>query len=408
MASVRSVCQSVQQEGEPALRRFSEQFDHVVPARLRVPGEAIASALADLDPQLRAAIELAVERRREVCRQVEAEPAWRSAELAPGARVGQALVPVDRVGLYVPGGLAPLASSVLMNVVPAQAAGVPSIAVATPPQAEYGGLPHPTILAVCGLLGVDEVYAVGGAQAIAMFAYGVAGLCAPVDLITGPGNIYVVAAKRLVRGHVGIDSEAGPTEIAVLADESADPALVAADLISQAEHDPLAASVLVTNSVELLSGVEAHLQRQTDALATRDRLVTALSGQQSGAVLVDDMDQGLAVVNAYGAEHLEIQTAHPEQLARGVRNAGAIFLGPCSPVPLGDYTAGSTHVLPTGGAARYSSGLSTRSFLKAIHVIDYNGEALARVGESIQTFADAEHLPGHAAAVAVRTQGDRP
>jgi histidinol dehydrogenase len=312
-------------------------------------------------------------------------------------------VPIRRVGLYVPGGLAPLVSSVVMNVVPAQVAGVGSIALASSPQKDHGGLPAPTILAACALLGVDEVYAVGGAQAIAMFAHG-AGECEPVDLVTGPGNIYTVAAKRLLKGVVGIDSEAGPTEIAILADDSADAAYVAADLISQAEHDPAAASVLVTSSERLAHDVEAELDKQVSATRHIERIRTALGGRQSGIVLVDDVDQGLAVVNAYAAEHLEIHTQDATDVAARVRNAGAIFIGPFAPVSLGDYCAGSNHVLPTAGCACHSSGLSVRAFRKAVHVVDYDRNALAEVAGHVVTLAEAEDLPGHGQAVSIRFQ----
>ena len=404
VAAVRPICDAVRDEGRGALARFSEQFDHVVPEHFRVPAQALSDALASLDGQVRRAIELSIDRRRAVCEAIEGEQLWRSVELAPGAVIGNMLVPVDRVGLYVPGGLAPLASSVVMNVVPAQVAGVGSLAVATPPQAEFNGLPHPVTLATCELLGVEEVYAVGGAQAVAMFAYGVAGLCKPVDMVTGPGNIYVVAAKRHLRGLIGIDAEAGPTEIAVLADEGADPRYVAADLISQAEHDPMAGSVLITPSRTLAEAVNSEIAAQVDRLATADRLRLALSGEQSAIVLVADLEQGIQVTNAYAAEHLEIQTADAGAIARRIRNAGAIFIGPNSPVPLGDYSAGSTHVLPTGGAARYSSGLTVRSFLRSIHVIEYDRQALGEVGERVQVFAIAERLPGHANAIAVRLE----
>jgi histidinol dehydrogenase len=323
-------------------------------------------------------------------------------ELAPGATVTTRLVAVGRVGLYVPGGLAPLASSVIMNVVPAQAAGVASIAVSSPPQKDFGGLPHPNILALCALLGVDEVYAVGGAQAIAMFAYGVPGLCRKVDLVTGPGNIYVVAAKRLLRGRVGIDSEAGPTEIAVLADSTADPVHVAADLLSQAEHDPMAGSVLVTDSDALADAVDAALAPMVDATKHADRVRTALGGEQSGIVLVRDVEQGIAVVDAYAAEHLEIQTADAAAVASRIRNAGAVFVGPYSPVSLGDYSAGSTHVLPTAAAARHSSGLTVASFRRSMHVIAYDEAALLELADGVERFALAEDLPAHANAVTVR------
>ncbi|MBA3021330.1 histidinol dehydrogenase [Propionicimonas sp.] len=399
--AVRPIVAAVAERGEAALAEFSERFDGVRPATFRVPAEALAQAERGLEPAVRAAFTESI-RRRQLVAEAEARSVPARVELAPGAVVEQKLVPVERVGLYVPGGLAPLASSVLMNVVPAQVAGVESIAVASPPQAEFGGLPHPNILAVCALLGVREVYAVGGAQAIAMFAYGVEGLCAPVDLVTGPGNIYVVAAKRLLRGRVGIDSEAGPTEIAILADDSADAACVAADLISQAEHDPMAGSVLVTPSVALAQAVRAALEPQLAATKHVERIRTALSGPQSAVVLVDDLEQGLAVVDAYAAEHLEIHTRDAAGVAARVRNAGAIFVGTYSPVSLGDYTAGSTHVLPTAGAAHHSSGLNVHSFRKQVHVIHYSKEALLAVADVVETFAAAEDLPAHGAAVTVR------
>ncbi|WP_232547920.1 histidinol dehydrogenase [Propioniciclava soli] len=409
VAVVRPICDAVAERGADALAEFSERFDRVTPPSFRVPADVLERCADELDADVRAAFVESIRRRRAVAETEGAAPLT-SAKVAPGAVVETKTVPVARVGLYVPGGLAPLASSVLMNVVPAQVAGVESLAVASPPSAEHGGWPHPSILGLCHLLGVEEVYAVGGAQAIALFAHGVDGLCAPVDLVTGPGNIYVVAAKRLLRGVVGIDSEAGPTEIAVLADDSADPAFVAADLISQAEHDPLAGSVLVTDSPELAASVNALLAGQVRALANTERIETALTGPQSAIVLTDDLEQGLAVVDAYAAEHLEIHTRDAYAVAHRVRNAGAIFVGPWSPVPLGDYSAGSTHVLPTAGAARHSSGLTVRSFTKTVHLIHYDEAALREVGPTVAAFATAEHLPGHRAAITIRTEeprGDR-
>lgn len=407
MAAIIPVCTAVKDRGAEALREYSEKFDHVVPDHLRVPAEALVEAAADLDDTLRQAFTESIRRRRQVCREVEVETSPAPVEVAAGARVSQRIVPVGRVGLYVPGGFAPLASSVIMNVVPAQEAGVASIAVASPPQAEFGGLPHPNILALCHLLGVDEVYAVGGAQAIAMFAHGVEGSdeadsCPRVDMVTGPGNIYVVAAKRYLRGTVGIDSEAGPTEIAILADKTADPRHVAADLMSQAEHDTLAAAVLVTDSTELADAVEKELAPMVEATLHSERIRTSLTSEQSAIVMVRDIDQGLEVVNAYAAEHLEIQTADAAAVAARVHNAGAIFVGPWSPVSLGDYSAGSTHVLPTAGAACHSSGLSVRSFMRAVHVIDYTEDALLDLADSVENFALAENLPGHANAITVR------
>lgn len=399
---VRPIVDDVAARGEAALREYSERFDGVVSESLRVPAEELAKAREQLDPHLAEAFAVAIERRRTVAETLELDDNPSPAVLADGARVGLRNIPVERVGLYVPGGLAPLASSVVMNVVPAQVAGVPSIAVASPPQKEFGGLPHPNILALCHILGVDEVYAVGGAQAIAMFAHGAEGLCEPVSLVTGPGNIYVVAAKRLCRGLVGIDSEAGPTEIAIIADDTARPAYVAADLISQAEHDPLAASVLITPSNELAEAVQAEVEAQVGAQKHQERIRTALTGEQSAIVLVRDLDQAVAVADAYAAEHLEIQTAGAEAIAARIRNAGAIFVGDYAPVSLGDYSAGSTHVLPTAGCACHSSGLNVRSFMRTVHVIGYTEDALMAIADGVERFALAEDLPGHAAAITVR------
>ena len=396
---VRPICDDVKERGVAAILEYSAQFDGVDQTEIAVPPEALTEALARLDPDVRAALEESIRRLRATCEaELEADVVT---DLAEGARVTQRMVPIDRVGLYVPGGLAPLVSSVVMNVVPAQVAGVRSIALTSTPQRDHGGLPHPTILAACALLGIDEVYAVGGAQAIAMFAHG-AGPCRRVDLVTGPGNIYVVSAKRLLKGLIGIDSEAGPTEIAVLADETAEPAYVAADLVSQAEHDPMAASVLVTDSPALIDRVESELERQVAETKHSERILTALTGPQSGAVLVDDLDQGLDVVNAYAAEHLAIQTADAAAVAARVRNAGAVFVGAFAPVSLGDYCAGSNHVLPTAGCACHSSGLSVRAFRKAVHVVEYTREALGEVAAHVVNLAEAEDLPGHASAVRVR------
>ena len=405
---VRPICDDVRERGVEAIAEYAARFDGVEQTDIVVPRQALTDALAQLDPEVRAGLEESIRRLRITC-EAELEQDVVT-DLGPGARVTQRLVPVDRVGLYVPGGVAPLVSSVIMNVVPAQVAGVGSIALTSSPQKAGfgswgGGLPHPTILAACELLGIEEVYAVGGAQAIAMFAYG-AGPCRRVDLVTGPGNIYTVSAKRLLKGVVGIDSEAGPTEIAILADDTADASYVAADLVSQAEHDPMAASVLVTDSLRLADEVEAELDKQVAATKHVERIRTALSGVQSGIVLVDDVAQGLDVINAYAAEHTEIQTADAERDAARVRNAGAVFVGPWAPVSLGDYCAGSNHVLPTAGCACHSSGLSVRSFLRAIHVVEYSRDALGEVAGHVMTLADAEDLPGHGAAVRVRFEPD--
>ena len=399
--ATHAICEEVRTRGLEAILEMSAKFDGVTQTDIRVPAEAMTRALDELAPAIRAGLEESIRRLR-VASEAELEHDVVT-DLGPGARVVHRKVPVGRVGLYVPGGLAPLVSSVLMNVVPAQVAGVPSLALASPPQAEFGGLPHPTILAACALLGVEEVYAVGGAQAIAMFAYGT-GPCAKVDLVTGPGNIWVVTAKRLLKGLVGVDSEAGPTEVAILADETADPAYVAADLIAEAEHDPLAAAVLVTDSETLAEDVEAELDKQVAATGHVERVTIALSGNQSAIVLVDDLAQGIEVCDAYAAEHLEIQTRDAAAVAARIRNAGAIFIGDYAPTALGDYCAGSNHVLPTGGCACHSSGLSVRAFTKSIHVVDYSREGLEAVADHVVTLADAEDLPGHGQSVRIRFQ----
>jgi histidinol dehydrogenase len=403
-ATVLPIVRDVQARGAEAVLDWTERFDGVRPAHLRVPAEAISAAVAALDPAVRAALEESIRRARLVhADQVRGES---TTTVVDGGTVTERWVPVSRVGLYVPGGRAVYPSSVIMNVVPAQIAGVESLCVVSPAQADHEGLPHPTILAACGLLGIDEVYAAGGAQAIAMLAYGVdlpdGGRCEPVDMVTGPGNVWVTAAKRVLKGQIGIDSEAGPTEVAVLADDTADPAHVAADLISQAEHDTLAAAVLVTTSATLADDVDREVGDQLARTKHVERITEALSGPQSGIVLVDDIDQGLRVVDAYAAEHLEIHTRDARSVAERVRNAGAIFVGTHAPVSLGDYCAGSNHVLPTGGSATHSSGLSVQTFLRGIHIIDYDREALADVADHVVALALAEDLPGHAAAITVR------
>ena len=398
VAAVQPVIDDVRRRGTAAVVELTERFDGVRLSSLRVEPDVLQAALHDLDPPVRAALEEAIERARRVHEAQRRSDV--TVDVAPGARVTERWVPVGRVGLYVPGGLVAYPSSVVMNVVPAQVAGVTSLAVASPPKPEFGGRPNPAVLAACALLGVDEVYAVGGAQAIAMFAYGVEDV-APVDLITGPGNVYVAAAKRLVRGVVGIDAEAGPTEIAILADDSADPAFLAADLIAQAEHDELAACLLVTPSPTLLAAVDVELSLQVPKTRHRERVEAALAGQ-SAYVLVDDLDQGVQVVDAWAAEHLEVLTRDAADVAARVHNAGAIFVGAFSPVSLGDYLAGSNHVLPTGGTARHTSGLSVQSFLRGIHVVDYSREALTAVSDHITALGGAEDLAAHVAAVQIR------
>jgi histidinol dehydrogenase len=401
VAAVEPIVAGVRDRGVDAIREATARFDGVTLDEVRVPAGELAAALAGLDPDVRAALDETLARVRrvhEAQRRSDVE-----VQVVPGGTVTERWVPVGRVGLYVPGGLAMYPSSVIMNVVPAQIAGVDAIAVASPPQKETGR-PDARVLATCALLGVDEVYAVGGAQAVAMLAYG-GGVCEPVDLVTGPGNVYVTAAKRMVRGVVGIDAEAGPTEIAILADDTADRVHVAADLISQAEHAPDAASVLVTDSVGLADAVDAELANLVPLAKHSGRIGAALTGPQSGTVLVDDLAAGLAVVDAYAPEHLEIQTRDAAAWAARVRNAGAVFIGPYSPVSLGDYCAGSNHVLPTGGCARHTGGLSVQTFLRGIHVISYDEQALRDVARHVVTLAEVEDLPAHGQAVAVRFPG---
>lgn len=402
LATVAPILADVRERGAAAVLEYGERFDGVTPPSLRVAPQALSDAVAGLDPTVAEALDAAIARVR-AFHEATVPPPTR-VEVAPGAVVSQRWVPVERVGLYVPGGLAVYPSSVVMNVVAAQAAGVTSIAVTSPPQRDHGGQVHPTILAACALLGVTEVYAAGGAQAIGLLAYGSDAdtLVDPVDVITGPGNVFVAAAKRAVNGTVGIDAEAGPTEIAIIADRTGDPEFIAADLLSQAEHDPLAGSVLITDSEELAEAVEAALVRRTDATRHLARAKEALGGRQSAVVLTGGIDQSIAVANAYGAEHLEVHTEDAAVVAARVTSAGAIFVGPHSPVPLGDYLAGSNHVLPTGGTARFASGLGVTAFLKAVAVVEYDEAALRAVGDKVIALANAEDLPAHGEAIAAR------
>lgn len=403
--AVTPILENVRRRGVPALMEYSEKFDGVRPPSLRVPAEKLAEAAEQLEPAVRAALEELITRAREVHN--AQLPAASMVSPGPDARVTNRWAPIRRVGLYVPGGQAVYPSSVVMNVIPAQVAGVTSLAIASPPQAEFGGLPHPTILGAAHLLGIEEVYAVGGAQAVAMFAYGAKDedgqlLCPPVSLITGPGNIFVATAKRAVQGVVGIDSEAGPTEIMVLADETAPPQLVAADLISQAEHDVLAAAVLVTTSHALAEAVLDQVKVQAAATRHVERVRQSLAGTQSAILVVDTMDQAVEIANAYGAEHLEVMTGDDSAIVEQIHNAGAVFVGAFTPVSLGDYCAGSNHVLPTGGASAYSSGLNVSSFLRSQQVIHYGREGLRQVADHVSALAQAEGLPAHGEAVQAR------
>ena len=400
---VAPIVNDIQHRGAAAALKYCEQFDGIRPEAISVPQQALDDAVKQLDPQIKEAIEVSIERVRKV--HAEQKPASHTTSLGPDASVTEVFRPVERVGLYVPGGKAVYPSSVIMNTVPAQEAGASTLIVASPPQKEFGGLPHPTVLATCAILGVDEVWAVGGAQGIALLAYGDdEAELEPVDMVTGPGNIFVTAAKRLVRGLVGTDSEAGPTEIAVLADASANPVYVAYDLISQAEHDPMAASVLITDSETLADAVAKEVEQRYTATANAERAAEALRGEQSGIVLVDDIEQGIEVADAYAAEHLEVQTENARAVAERIKHAGAIFVGDYSPVPLGDYSAGSNHVLPTSGTARFSAGLSTHTFLRPVNIVEYGREGLAEVADAVVNFSNAEALPAHGEAIRARLE----
>ena len=399
--SVQKLISEVQTEGITALARHAQEFDGVVPNSFRVPSDAIKASEASLPDELRAAITESISRVRKVSQATL--PRAVSLEVSVGGAVETRFVPVDSVGLYVPGGKAVYPSSTVMNVVPAQAAGVPRIAVASPAQKDNDGLPSNVVLATCALLGIDEVYSIGGASAIAAMAFGVPEIgMEPVRMVTGPGNIYVAAAKRQLRSQIAIDSEAGPTEILIIADESANPTFVAADLISQAEHDENAASVLLTTSQPLVDEVLAELERLGSKTANSNRVASALGGNQSAAVLVESIDQAIDIANEYATEHLEIQTAEPEAVSKKITNAGAIFLGSHTPVSLGDYLAGSNHVLPTGEQAKFASGLSVMSFLRSQQVVNYSQAALKEVASKLQVFAEAEGLPAHSEAVQIR------
>ena len=403
MKLVEPILFRVKNGNEADLIALAQAFDRVTPPSIKVPRAELTKALKELDPAIRSALEISAQRIRKV--HEDQRRSETTTKVVDGGSVTEKWVPVDRVGLYVPGGRAVYPSSVMMNVIPAQIAKVESIAVASPPQSEFGGLPHPTILATCELLGITEVYAVGGAQAIALFAYGMENLCEKCDLVTGPGNIYVAAAKRALRGIIGIDSEAGPTEIAIVADESAIAADVAADLISQAEHDVIAAAVLITDSKKLIDDVEKELAIRVPRTKHSARINEAITGIQSACVLVDSIEQAIEVANAYAAEHLEIQTKNSAADAQKIRNAGAVFIGRFSPVSLGDYSAGSNHVLPTGGCACHSSGLSVQTFLRGLHFIEYNEEAFTDILPTVITLANSEDLPAHGEAMSARLEG---
>ena len=401
VAQVRPLVDDVRQRGEVALREQALRFDGVADHQLRVPADRVLDSLRTCPVEVRRALELLIERLR--AGSAAQVPADQVTQLAAGATIRQRWQPVTRVGLYAPGGKAAYPSSVLMNAIAAQAAGVHSLALASPAQQDNGGAPHEAVLWAAALAGVTEVYAIGGAGAIAAFAYGVPSLdLAAVDVVTGPGNVFVAAAKRAVAGVVGIDSEAGTTEILILADETADAGYVAVDLISQAEHDEAAASVLVTTAPGLAERVIAEVETRAPQTRHAERVAQALRGPQSAIILVDDLDMAARVSNAYGPEHLEIQTAENERVLANIDDAGAIFLGNYTPVSLGDYLAGSNHVLPTGGTARFAAGLGAHTFLRPQQVIEYDRSALAAVHPQLLALADAEGLPAHGEAVSAR------
>ena len=399
--SIRSLVEKIRINGVSAIQEIALELDGIDITPVRVSELELSRALMELDPHLRSSLELAISRVREVSQ--AAMPVSFEVELATGATVAQRWQPIDSVGLYVPGGKAVYPSSVIMNVVPAQVAGVPKLAIATPGQADFGGRPHPTVLATAALLGIKDVFTIGGPAAVAAFAFGIPEIgLEPVKLVTGPGNLYVAAAKRLLRGVIAIDSEAGPSEIMVIADNSADPSYVAADLISQAEHDENAAAVLVTDSIELIQQVRTCLEEQISISVNKKRIIEALSGRQSALVLVSDLSTAATLANLYATEHLSLQTTMNEELLGQISNAGAIFLGSFSPVSLGDYLAGSNHVLPTGGQASSSSGLGVHTFLRPQQVIQYSESALSEVVSNVVAIADSEGLEAHGEAIKIR------
>ncbi len=401
LEEIRPLVAQIRAGGAQALLAIAQKFDGIDINPIKVASEELASALRSLEPSLRASLEVAIERVRKVTEQ--AKPKSFTTELADGAQVQQRYQPIDSVGLYVPGGKAVYPSSVIMNVVPAQVAGVKKLAIATPGQKEFGGRAHPTVLATAALLGVEDVYVIGGPSAVIAFAYGIPEIgLEPVNLVTGPGNLYVAAAKRLLRGVIAIDSEAGPTEVMVIADSSANPDFVAADLISQAEHDEFAAAVLLTDSLEFAEKVSSAMTSQAAGTSNQARVLTALSGQQSAIVLVFDLAQAAEIADFYATEHLELQTRSNEQLLGQISNAGAIFVGDFSPVSLGDYLAGSNHVLPTGGQARFGSGLGVHTFLRPQQVIKYSESALSEVANNVVAIADSEGLQAHGDAIRIR------
>ncbi|WP_339206010.1 histidinol dehydrogenase [Paenibacillus sp. FSL K6-3182] len=403
--SALKIVADVKSEGDAALLRYTEQHDRVKldAASLRVTQEEIQAAYEHVDADFLTAIREAAVNIR-VFHEKQMRTSWMDLQ-QDGTLLGQIMRPLKRVGVYVPGGKAAYPSSVLMNVIPAQVAGVPEIVMVTPPATGGKEGIDPYILVAAAESGVKEMYRVGGAQAIAALAYGTATI-APVDKICGPGNIYVALAKRAVFGAVDIDSIAGPSEIVVLADDSADPAYVAADLLSQAEHDEMSSAILVTPSQQLAEAVAAEVERQLSTLPRQD--IARSSIDNYGAVLlVDSLEAGIDVINQIAPEHLEVLTVDPMRLLGYIQNAGAIFLGPYSSEPVGDYFAGPNHIIPTNGTARFSSPVNVDDFLKKSSLIYYSKEALMANGDKIMTLARHEGLEGHARAIEVRLEKER-
>ena len=396
--AVANIIEDVRLRGDAALVELTQRFDgaSLDAQSLRVEEDVIERSRSLVRPEVIDALEVMKERLRATCERQLGE-SW--SDDRGDERIGEMVRSLRRVGVYVPGGRAPYPSSVLMGVVPAQVAGVDGIVVASPPS-PAGEIAEP-ILAACAVAGVSEVYRMGGAQAIAALAYGTESV-RPVEKVVGPGNVYVTLAKRAVAGWVGIDAEAGPTELAIVADDSADPRVVAADLVAQAEHGPNGTHVLITWTPELIEKVTHLLEFELAAHPRYDDVENALI-EGGRAVLVRDVEHGLDTANAFGAEHLQLVFEGARESLERVRNAGAVFLGPFSPVPAGDYVAGTNHVLPTGGTARFASGLSARDFQKRIYVCDLEESSLARLAPHVRALAEAEGLPGHSRAVDLRT-----
>ncbi len=396
--TVRGIISEVKGRGDAALFEYGEKFDHVKLDSLYVSEAEKEKALESLSPELKAAMDRAAANIYEFHAK-QKQQSW--IDNRDGKIMGQRVLPLRRVGLYVPGGSAAYPSSVLMNAIPAKVAGVESIVMFTPPKPE--GI-NPAVIYAAKLAGVTDIVAVGGAQAVAAMAYGTESI-ERVDKIVGPGNIFVATAKRLVFGAVDIDMFAGPSEVLVIADDNADPAYVAADFMSQAEHDPMAASVLITTSEKLVSETQKEVERQMSYLSRADIIERSLSSYGS-AVVVDTLDEAARISDAIAPEHLELMVDDPFELLGKVRNAGSVFLGKNSPEPLGDYYAGPNHVLPTNGTARFSSALSTDSFVKKSSYLYYSADALKGASDDIIRFAKAEGLTAHANSIEIRMKKD--